>query len=117
MQLMFILVCFAGLAFMFFCIQRAQERLLTLMQDEHAQIRAILRGLETRMDMVEEEALGIPPENASRDNTEPDFPLQPGATVAQASEMLRAAEGFRSLDLEADKDRQRVTRRMPELKL
>lgn len=98
---------------MFFCIQRGQEHMLKTMQDEHAQIRAILRGLEARMDAVEEEALDLPPEQEE----ETHVPLQPGATVAQATEMLRAVEGFRSLDLAADKERTRSTKRMPDLKL
>lgn len=112
MQLMFILLCFTGLAFMFFCIQRGQERMFKTIQDEHAQIRAILRGLEARMDAVEEEALNLPPEQ----DDDASMPLQPGATVAQATEMLRAVEGLRSLDLDADKERVRSTRRMPDLK-
>lgn len=113
MQLIFILLCFAGLAFMFFCIQRTQERMFKTIMDEHAQIRGLIRGIEARMDAVEEDALNLPPEQEGVDT----LPLQPGATVAQATEMLRAAEGFRSLDLDADRERARSSKRMPELKL
>lgn len=109
MQLLFTLVCFGGLAFMFFCVQRTQERMFRVMQDEHAEIRALLRGLEARLDVVEEDALNLPPEGE-----EDRVSLQPGATVAQAAEMLRAVEGLRSLDLDADKER--TSRKMPDLK-
>lgn len=127
MQLMFTLLCFAGLAFMFFCVQRQQEKMFKLMQDEHAQIRTLLRAIEARMDNVEEEALNLPPEtpesqgvrvaSATFEAPDMDMALQPGATVAQATEMLRAAEGLRSLDLESDKGRVRSSKRMPDLKL
>lgn len=98
---------------MFFCIQRTQERMYRTIMDEHAEIRGLLRGIEARMDAVEEEALNLPPEQ----DDESSLPLQPGATVAQATEMLRAAEGFRSLDLDADRERVRTSKRMPDLKL
>lgn len=115
MQLLFTLLCFGGLAFMFFCIQRQQEKMFNLMQEEHAQIRTLLRAMEARMDMVEEEALGLQPERTDQ-ATPVDFSLKPGATVAQASEMLRAAEGFRSLDLDSDRERRRLGKKLPDLK-
>ena len=48
--LIFFLVCFAGIAFMFFCVLRRADALLKTMRDEHAQFRILLQALSARLD-------------------------------------------------------------------
>ena len=53
MLLVFLFVCFGGLAFMFFNIQRMQEKTFKAMQEEHARLSTVLRALEARLDVLE----------------------------------------------------------------
>jgi hypothetical protein len=50
--LIFFLLCFVGIAFMFYCMLRRQDALVKDMRDEHAQIRVLLRALNARLDAV-----------------------------------------------------------------
>lgn len=133
MLLTFLVVCFAGLAFMFFCIQRAQEKLLQTMQEEHAQMRTVLRALEARLNALEpaDVRAGDKPQAAPRMTLDRDMTERPvdegplhlqGATVAEAAEMLRSGTPLLDMDLQMDEPAPRRGSRkdgtgMPDLKL
>ena len=136
MLLTFLVVCFAGLAFMFFCIQRAQEKQLRIMQEEHAQLRTVLRAVEARLGALDQ--ADVQPESRATGHREEryavslevadeapadDRPLHlEGATVAQAAEMLRSGSPLLDMGLQMDEPVSRRTSRkegngMPELKI
>lgn len=96
MLLTFLLICFGGLAFMFYSIQKMQEKMFKTMQEEHAQLRTVLRALEARLNAVEtaSEAVG-------QRETESEVLLE-GATVAQAAEMLRNGVSLNDANLRMD---------------
>jgi hypothetical protein len=48
--LIFFLLCFVGIAFMFYCMLRRQDALVKEMREEHAQILVTLRVLNARLD-------------------------------------------------------------------
>lgn len=129
MLLTFLVICFAGLAFMFYCIQRGQDIMLRAMQDEHAQMRTILRALEARLDADDEERpelqqhpVTVQKNESEKLDMEPELLLE-GTTVTQAAEMLRAASPLQGLDLHMNEPETRRTGRkdprdtgMPDLK-
>ena len=53
--MLFIFLCFLGMLAVQFYMLRSQERLNRALRDEHAQMRVLLRAMESRLD-----ALGCP---------------------------------------------------------
>ncbi len=70
--MVFILLCFSGLFFMFYCMLRNHENLVRTLQEEMTQLRASLHVIETRV------VRGAGQENTSS-HTPP--PLAPGSTL------------------------------------
>lgn len=122
MQLAFLLVCFAGLAYMFLTVQRTQEAMLRAMREDHVQLRTLIRALEARLDAELDAAPAGNNENpharpaparvqpqtevgpepvARRDDSEPPVFLK-GTTVTQAAEMLRTGQTLKDIDLRLD---------------
>lgn len=96
MLLTFLLICFGGLAFMFYSIQKMQEKMFKTMQEEHAQLRTVLRALEARLNAVETAS-----ESVGQAGAESELVLE-GATVAQAAEMLRNGASLNDMNLRMD---------------
>ncbi len=123
MLLTFLVICFAGLAFMFFCIQAKQEKMLRIMQEEHAQIRLVLRALEAITEAKDEEPSPHPssikrqrtaPPLSSSEEAEDTLLQLKGTTVAEAAALLHA--GRKRYGLEAD-EAKKAKAPMPDLSL
>ncbi|WP_427821366.1 hypothetical protein [Desulfovibrio sp. SGI.169] len=50
--MLFIFLCFLGMLAVLFHMLRSQERLCRILQDEHAQMRVLLRAMESRLDAL-----------------------------------------------------------------
>lgn len=51
--MLFIFLCFLGMLAVLFYMLRSQERLCQVLRDEHAQMRVLLRAMESRLDALE----------------------------------------------------------------
>lgn len=51
--MLFIFLCFSGMLAVLFYMLRSQERLCRALRDEHAQLRVLLRALESRLDTLD----------------------------------------------------------------
>ncbi len=89
---------------MFYSIQKLQEKTLGIMQEEHAQLRTVLRALEARLNAVE----AVSESGESRTTGADPLPtpssasLLQGTTVAEAAEMLRSGGTLNKLQLRPD---------------
>lgn len=50
--MLFIFLCFLGMLAVLFHMLRSQERLCRILRDEHAQMRVLLRAMESRLDAL-----------------------------------------------------------------
>ena len=50
--MLFIFLCFLGMLAVLFYMLRSQERLCRILRDEHAQMRVLLRAMESRLDAL-----------------------------------------------------------------
>ena len=50
--MLFIFLCFFGILAVLFYMLRSQEKLCQSLRDEHAQLRVLLRALESRLDAL-----------------------------------------------------------------
>lgn len=82
--MLFIFLCFFGILAVLVYMLRTQERLVQQLRDEHAQVRVLLRAVESRLDYLD----GTRPADAGADaRLQTD---QPG-TQATPAEMFGAA--------------------------
>ena len=51
--MLFIFLCFLGMLAVLFHMLRSQERLCQVLRDEHAQMRVLLRAMESRLDALD----------------------------------------------------------------
>lgn len=51
--MLFIFLCFFGILAVLFHMLRSQERLSRILRDEHAQMRVLLRAMESRLDAMD----------------------------------------------------------------
>ena len=51
--MLFIFLCFLGMLAVLFYMLRSQERLCQVLRDEHAQMRVLLRAMESRLDALD----------------------------------------------------------------
>lgn len=51
--MLFIFLCFFGILAVLFHMLRSQERLFRILRDEHAQMRVLLRAMESRLDALD----------------------------------------------------------------
>ncbi len=84
---------------MFYSIQKLQEKTLRTMQEEHAQLRTVLRALEARLNVVEAASEAAEVRTAVRPDSLPSSSLLQGTTVAEAAEMLRSGGTLDKLQL------------------
>ncbi|WP_291438894.1 hypothetical protein [Desulfovibrio sp.] len=62
--MLFIFLCFFGILAVLVYMLRGQERLVTQLRDEHAQLRVLLRAMESRLDHLD----GTRPADAEPDD-------------------------------------------------
>ncbi len=51
--MLFIFLCFSGMLAVLYHLLRSQERLCRALRDEHAQLRVLLRAVESRLDRLD----------------------------------------------------------------
>ena len=51
--MLFIFLCFLGMLAVLFYMLHSQERLCRILRDEHAQMRVLLRAMESRLDALD----------------------------------------------------------------
>ncbi|WP_297669851.1 hypothetical protein [uncultured Desulfovibrio sp.] len=54
--MLFMFFCFLGVLVMLYHMLRTQEKSFRLLQEEHAQMRVLLRAMESRLDVLDEDA-------------------------------------------------------------
>lgn len=88
--LLFIFFCFFGILAALFYLFRREEQAWQLLRDEHAQLRVLLRALESRLEYLA--AVCLDPEQARRAEAraaqeagEERAPAAPGAAGASAN--------------------------------
>lgn len=54
--MLFMFFCFLGVLAMLYHMLRTQEKNFRLLQEEHAQMRVLLRAMESRLDVLDEDA-------------------------------------------------------------
>lgn len=70
--MIFMFLCFSGLVVMFYFIMRSQEKFYESMRDEHAQMRVMLRVMESKLADLAGETPDAP---ARRQDETPTDPL------------------------------------------
>lgn len=58
--MLFIFLCFSGMLAVLFHMLRSQERLCRALREEHAQLRVLLRAVESRLDTLDGSAAARP---------------------------------------------------------
>lgn len=66
--MLFIFLCFSGILAVLFHMLRSQERLCRALRDEHAQLRVLLRAVESRLDRLDGSAAARPTPPAAADD-------------------------------------------------